>query len=71
MTSHTAQEPHIQEMERRTEQGRQAARRRAWTAAVAEYEAAATLGAPLIDWADRGTPFANPDQGFMGTAAQK
>jgi hypothetical protein len=71
MTSQTAQASAIQEMERRIGQGRSLARRRAYAAAVAEYEAAAGIGAPLIDWADRGTPFSNPDQGFIGLAAQQ
>jgi hypothetical protein len=69
MTSPTVQEPHIEEMEQRIEQGRRAARRRAWVAATAEYEAAAKVGAPLIAWADRGTPFTSPD-GFVVPSAR-
>jgi hypothetical protein len=58
-------------MEQRIASGRTLMRRRAFPAAIAEYQAAAGLGAPLIDWADRGPVFSNPDVGFVGQAAQK
>jgi hypothetical protein len=67
MTTHaTAQEGAIADMEKRIARGRVLAGRRAYGAAIREYEAAALRGNPLIDWADRGPVFSNPDQGFFG-----
>jgi hypothetical protein len=52
-------------MEGHIARGRTLAGRRAFAAAIREYQAAANRGNALIDWADRGTPFSSPDVGFI------
>jgi hypothetical protein len=69
-TKSTTQSEAIAEMERRMARGRALTGRGAFAAAIREYEAAVARGNPLIDWADRGPVFSNPDQGFFGVPAQ-
>jgi hypothetical protein len=69
-TASSTQETAIMDMESRIARGRALATRRAFPAAIREYEAAVVRGNPLIEWEDRGTPFGNPDLGFIAPSAQ-